>query len=210
MNTKEVLIFGSGGHGKVVLDILLESGADVLGFLDEDKNKIGSKVRGFKVLGGFSYLKKNKSAGIVLGIGNNKIRERIYNFSRKLGISIVSAVHPKAIVSKDTKIGEGVVIMPGAVVNPGTVLRAGVVVNTGATIDHDCCLERFSQIWPGAHLAGGVVIGALSYVGTGASVIQNITVGNGVVIGSGAAVIADIPDGVTAVGVPARIIKGKQ
>ena len=57
MRTKDkVVVFGAGGHGKVVLDILLESGVNILGFLDEDKNKIGQKIMGFKILGDWFYV----------------------------------------------------------------------------------------------------------------------------------------------------------
>ena len=93
-----------------------------------------------------------------------------------------------------------------AIINANALLEEGVVVNTGASVDHDCHLERFCQIWPGAHLAGAVRVGEYSYVGTGASVIQNLNIGKGVMIGAGAAVVSDIPDGVTVAGVPARII----
>ncbi len=204
----KILIFGAGGHGKVVQDILLGSGKKVIGFLDDDRKKIGRKVNGLPVLGGWKYL-RGKKICLALGIGNNKIREKVFYKAKKQGIKIISLIHPKAIVSRSVKIGEGVVIMPGAVVNAGTVIEDGVVINTASSVDHDCYLERFCQIWPGAHLAGSVRVGRLSYIGTGASVIQDINIGQGVMIGSSAAVVSDIPDNVTAVGVPARIIKGK-
>lgn len=207
MRKNKVLIFGAGGHGKVALDILIESGADILGFIDDDKTKTGEKIRGFSVLGDFSYLEKKKSAALVLGIGNNVIREKIFNKAKNMDISITSAVHPKAIVSKDVKLGEGVLIMPGAVINTGSILEDGAVVNTGATVDHDCYLKRFCQIWPGAHLAGSVRVGEFSYVGTGASVIQNINIGENVMIGAGAVIIKDVLDNVTVVGNPGRVIK---
>jgi len=177
MKKDKIVIFGAGGHGKVVLDILIESGMTILGFIDDDKAKIGQKIRGFNVLGDFAYFEKKKSVTLVLGIGNNVIREKIFNKAKNMGIGITSAVHPKAIVSKDVKLGEGVVIIPGAVINSGTVLEDGVVINTGASVDHDCYLGRFSQVWPGAHLAGSVRVGEFSYIGTGAAVIQNINIG---------------------------------
>jgi sugar O-acyltransferase (sialic acid O-acetyltransferase NeuD family) len=206
---EKVLIFGAGGHGKVILDILLEAKIDVLGFLDEDKEKNGHKISGFKVLGDWAYLENKASLGIALGIGDNYTRERIYKIAKSLRHKIISAIHPMSVVSNDVKFGEGVVIMPGAVVNCGVSLGIGVVVNTSASIDHDCHLGRFCQIWPGAHLAGSVNVGDFSYIGIGASVIQNITIGKKAIIGAGAAVVSDIPDNVTAVGVPAKIIKRK-
>lgn len=202
----KILIFGAGGHGKVVLDILIESSADVLGFIDDNRDKIGQEVNGFKVLGDWFHLNDKDSIRFALGIGDNAIREKVFNKAKETGLRVVSAVHPKAIVSKDVRMGEGVVIMPGAVINPGTVLEDGVVVNTGATVDHDCYLEKFCQIWPGAHLAGTVRVGEFSYVGIGASVIQNIDIGKNVTIGAGTVIISDVPNNVTIVGNPGRII----
>ncbi len=201
------VIFGSGGHGKVVLDVLLESGIDVKGYIDDDASKHGSVINGKKILGGWDYLAKNKGVKIALGIGNNKIRACVFEKAKELGMEVVNAIHPKAVVSRSVKLGCGIVIMPGAVVNTNTVIEDGVCVNTCASVDHDCRLKKFCHIWPGANLAGTVSVGEYSYVGTGASVIQNLRIGNNVMIGSGAAVISDIPDGTTAVGVPAKAIK---
>ncbi|MDD5618347.1 MAG: acetyltransferase [Candidatus Omnitrophica bacterium] len=203
----KIVIFGAGGHGKVILDILLEKKEKVLGFLDDDKNKIGLKINGYRVLGDLTYLKRKKSINLALGVGNNRIREMIYRKAKGLSINIISAIHPKAVVSKEAKIGRGVAIMAGAVVNTCVVIEDGAVVNTSASVDHDCHLGKFCQIWPGAHLAGNIKVGEFSYVGTGASVIQNITIGKNAMIGAGAVVIDNIADCVTVVGVPARIIK---
>lgn len=194
----------------MVLDILLEAGADVIGFIDDDISKKGQKIRGIEVLGDCSCLEEKKQFSIALGIGNNKIREEKFNKVVNLGYPVTNALHPKAIISKDVKLGNGVAIMPGAIVNSGSIIEDGVVVNTGATVDHDCYLSRFCQIWPGAHLAGTVEVGECSYVGTGADVIQNIKIGRQVMVGAGAAVVKDVPDGVTVVGVPAKIIKRKE
>lgn len=204
----KILIFGAGGHGKVVLDILLELGKDVLGFLDDDRSAMSRSIRGYKVLGDWSFVKeKSDSFKIVLGIGNNKIREKMFFKAKSLGLELISAIHPRAIVSKDVKIGVGAIIMPGAVVNSGTVIEDGAVVNTGATVDHDCYLARFSQLWPGSHLAGTVRIGEFSYIGTGANVIQNIDIGKDAIIGAGAVIISNIPDNSTVVGNPGKVVK---
>ncbi|KAF0135213.1 MAG: sugar O-acyltransferase sialic acid O-acetyltransferase NeuD family [Candidatus Saganbacteria bacterium] len=205
-----VMIFGSGGHGKVVLDILLESGILVNGFLDEDEKKIGQIVLGYKVLGGWEQLKKITDPAIALGIGNNVVRERVFRQAKEQRVKIITAVHPRATVSRFASLGEGVVVMPGAVINSGSRLENGVVVNTGASVDHDCQLKEFCQIWPGAHLAGTVTVGKYSYIGTGASVIQNVNIGKNAMIGAGATVISNIPDNVTAVGVPAKVIKERK
>lgn len=210
MRKKKILIFGAGGHGRVILDILLSDNQEVFGFIDEEEKKKGLEIRSLKVWGDWNYLKKNENFKIALGIGDNEIRASIYERVKHMGFDVVTAIHPKAIVSKDVTIGEGVVIMPGAVINPGTVIETGVVVNTGATVDHDCYLRKFCQIWPGANLAGSVEVGEFSYVGTGAAVIKNIRIGRDVIVGAGAVVIKDIPDRIVVAGMPARKIKNRQ
>lgn len=208
MAKKKIAIFGAGGHGKVLLDILLESGAAVAGFLDDDPKKAGAVVCGLKVLGGFAFLEgKTSSLSLALGIGDNKIRRKIYEKATAAGVEVVSAVHPRAFVSRLATVGRGAAIMAGAVVNACAMIGEGAVVNTGATVDHDCRLERFCQLWPGAHLAGTVRVGEASYIGTGASVIPNITIGKDVVVGAGAAVVSDIADCTVVVGVPARPVR---
>ncbi len=210
MANKGIVIFGAGGHGKVVLDILLESKRKVVGFIDDNKAKKGKIINGYSILGGWDCLKGNKNIEIALGIGDNKVREELFNRAKKEGFPVTRAIHPRAIVSKTAKIGQGVVIMAGAVINPSVIIEDGVVINTGATVDHDCYLKKFCHIWPGANLAGTVIVGKYSYVGTGAAVIQNITIGDNTIIGAGAVVISDVSSGVTAVGVPSKTIKGEK
>ena len=62
-----------------------------------------------------------------------------------------------------------------------------------------------AHLCPGAHLAGDVHVGKRSWIGIGACVIQQVRIGSDVTVGAGAALIQDLPDGITAVGVPARI-----
>jgi serine O-acetyltransferase len=49
------------------------------------------------------------------------------------------------------------------------------------------------------------VIGDGVFVGAGARILGGITIGNGAQIGANAVVLKDVPDGATAVGVPAII-----
>jgi len=97
--------------------------------------------------------------------------------------------------------------MANTAINSGTKIGENVIINTGATVDHDCVLEDYVHISPGAHLAGNVYVGELTHIGIGASLIQGVKIGRNVIIGAGAAVINDLPDNVTAVGVPAKVLK---
>ena len=63
------------------------------------------------------------------------------------------------------------------------------------------------RVSPGAHLAGKVHVGELTHIGIGASVVQGVEIGRNVIVGAGGVVTRDLPDNVTAVGVPAKVIR---
>ena len=93
------------------------------------------------------------------------------------------------------------------VVEPGLCLPHGQVVIDGMThIGRNVTLSPFVTIGLVAPELVGPTIGPASRIGTGAKVIGNITLGRNVVVGANSVVLADLPDGVTAVGAPARIV----
>jgi len=205
-----VVLIGAGGHGRVCADVFRAAGWVVEGFIDAQL-PAGSPVGSdWKVLGGHELLDDpnwTKVRAFFVSVGNNDTRARLADELRARGLRLASAVHPFSWISPSVTIGSNVVVMPGAVVNYGSRLADDVVINTGATVDHDCPLAQGVQVGPGAHISGTVPIGARSFIGTGASTVQSISIGRDVIVGAGAAVIESLPDGVTAVGVPARIIE---
>ena len=108
----------------------------------------------------------------------------------------------------------GIEIHPGATIGRGLIIDhgMGVVIGETAIVGNDC------------HLYHGVTLGGTGkqhkkrhptlkdgvYVGSGAKCLGNIVLGNHCKIGANAVVLIDVPDGCTAVGMPARIIERKQ
>jgi serine O-acetyltransferase len=80
----------------------------------------------------------------------------------------------------------------------------GIVIHPDATIGPNCLL--FQQVTIGAGNGGIPTIGGHVDIGAGAKIIGRVTVGNHAKIGANAVVISDIPEGATAVGVPARVV----
>jgi acetyltransferase EpsM len=74
-------------------------------------------------------------------------------------------------------------------------------------VAHDCLVGDFCNLNPAATLCGNVQLGEGCSIGAGATVIEKVKIGAGTIVGAGAVVIRDLPPGVTAVGVPARVIK---
>ncbi len=205
---RELLVYGASGHAKVVIDIVEQQGVyKIAGLLDDAPERQEREFFGYRVLGGQEVLDKPQRCSILIAVGDNKARKKLQERAKALGYKPVVATHPSARVARDVSVGPGTVIMAQVAINSGTIIGEGVIVNTGATIDHDCRIGDFAHISPGAHLAGNVTVGALTHIGIGACAIPGVRIGERTLIGAGAAVVTDIPDGVVAVGVPARVIK---
>jgi sugar O-acyltransferase (sialic acid O-acetyltransferase NeuD family) len=210
-----VLILGAGGHGQVVADILIrayQAGARVcpIGFLDDNPALIGTSIIGIQVLGNIAQLDDIDHDAIIVAIGDNRTRARIFKSVQARGEQIINAIHPSAVVAPDVVLGLGVMICAGVVINTGTVIGDDVVLNTGCTIDHHNRIGDHVHIAPGVHTGGNVTIGEGSLVGIGSIVIPQCTVGAWSVIGAGSVVIRNIPAFATALGVPARVIRFKE
>jgi sugar O-acyltransferase (sialic acid O-acetyltransferase NeuD family) len=212
MKFKRVYIFGAGGHGKVVADILRAARRPVAGFIDDLTCRSQRSVSGLPVLDVSRWMTSVEACdgiGVALGIGDNQARKEVADRCRQRGFEIVTAVHPAAVLSAAAGIGAGTVIMPLAVVNADARLGPGVIINTGAVIEHDCVVSDYAHISPNAVLGGRVHIGPFSQLGLGAAVLPGVSIGSGSIIGAGAVVVRDIPDDVVAMGVPARVCRAR-
>jgi sugar O-acyltransferase (sialic acid O-acetyltransferase NeuD family) len=203
--SEPLVTYGAGGHGKVVAEILLASGQQIEGFLDDDPTLSGSLVLGFPVFRAAEWLRKNAGARVALAIGNNSQREKAAQQITTFGGKLITAIHPSAIVARSATVGSGVVIMPAAVLNPDCHVGDGAIINTGAIVEHDVKIGHYAHLAPRSVTGGGVEVGNFAQIGIGAVVLPGKRVGNYAVIGAGAVVIEDIPDNVIASGVPARI-----
>ncbi len=199
-----VLILGTGGHAKVAADIVLEMGLELMGFLDDDDATHGDSLLGYPVMGPIGAIEGLQPTGVALGIGSNGVRLRL--MERYRSAPWITLIHPYSAVSRFATIGPGSMVAFGACIGPGAQLGRGVIVNTKASVDHDCNVGDFVHVAVGATLAGSVRVGSEALVGAGSVVIQNLTVGSGSIVGAGAAVVRDVPDGVTVMGVPARVV----
>jgi len=209
-NRKLVVVFGTGGHVKVVLSTVeAENKYKVAGLLDDDESKYGKRVHGYKVLGGREELVRLRDQNIsraVVAIGDNLKRAEVASCLESNGFQIVNAVHPSATIIRGSRLGKGTVVLPHAHIGGDAVLGSGVIVSVGAVVGHDCEVGPWAHLCPGAKLAGNVRIGESTLIGTNASVLFGVIIGPKVVVGANAVAIDDLPGEVTAVGVPAQII----
>lgn len=193
----DMYIYGASGHGKVVLDAARNAGVSVTGFVDDNPT--------LTVFQGLPVLKKLPAmSSFVIAIGDNAIRKNIHLAHHDF--SPLNIYHPSTIISASAVMGIGTFAAANTVINANAIIGNSCIINTGAVVEHDCVVGNYVHISPNATICGNVHIGNGTHVGAGAIVIPGVNIGKWVTIGAGAVVIKDIPDNVTVVGNPARII----
>lgn len=210
--SQPVIVLGSGGHAKVLIETLLASSTMIAGIADPAPSTVGQLVLGVPVIGNDDIVREfpPEEIRLVNGIGSVGLpvrRQELFERFKALGYRFATIVHPSAVVASDVELSEGAQIMAGAVIQPGSRIGSNVIVNTRASVDHDCIIGDHVHIAPGATLSGDIVVGDSCHIGTGATVIQGIRIGPGSVIGAGTLVLKNVPPFVTVVGVPAKVVK---
>jgi sugar O-acyltransferase (sialic acid O-acetyltransferase NeuD family) len=207
---RNLIIWGAGGHGKVVLDIARATGLyrEII-FVDDSCAASGGCFFDCELLPvseGFEALKARGHSCFVVAIGNNRDRERCFQEGIDRGLGPATLIHPTTVVSTSARIGDGTVVMPHVVVNAGAMIGRNCILNTGLIVEHDCHIGNHVHLGPGVVLGGGVTVEAYSLLGIGTIALPGTTIGAGAVVGAGAVILDSVPAGATSVGVPAKVL----
>ena len=219
MAQSPLIIVGAGRHGKELAAYLQDPPGQgrrigLAGFVDEAKR--GGPFAGSKILGGFLELGRlvrrspAKKFFYITAAGDNRTRMALVEKIEQLKAPNLQAWtyrHPDAFVGRGVQVGEGTCLVPGAILTADVRMGRHCIVNVKASVSHDCSIGDFVNLNPGATVCGDVRIGRGCYLGAGATVIDKVSIGEWTVVGAGAVVVGDLPPRVTAVGIPARVIK---
>lgn len=208
-----VLIFGAGGHAKVVHDVVATTpGAVVAGFVDI-RPPVGNTILEKPVWAEAEFIRGACAYDtLAVAIGDNFVREAVFRRIRSIDPAAVFPAfrHPSAIVAEDVAIGEGTVVMPRVVINRTACIGRFCILNTGAIVEHDCQIGDFASISPAAAIGAACRIGDHSLLGIGCSVRHGIAVGANTVLGGGAALVRDADADAVYVGTPARRLRPRR
>ena len=206
-----IIVIGSSGHAKVVIDIIEKQALfHIAGLIDRFKSK-GEMSFQYPILGAEEdipeILKTLNVIGGVIAIGDNWVRSKVASTIKELipDFRFISAIHPSSQIARGVKIGAGTVVMAGTVINSDSIIGEHCIVNTKSSIGHDNVIGDFVTIAPNATTGGNVKIQNYSVLSLGASVIHHINIGEHTVIGAGSTVIYDVPSFVVAFGTPAKV-----
>jgi len=109
-------------------------------------------------------------------------------------------------------IGDNVEIFSGTNIVRATADDGITYIGRGTKIDYNCHIAHNVKIGDNCLVIAGTIIGGSAeignncYLGIGCMIKNKVKIGNNVTIGMGAVVTKDVPDNVTVVGNPAKIL----
>lgn len=178
---KSYVIYGSGGHAKVICDLIFELGGQIECIFDDNANQ---KEEAFMNIPIHKYNSDMfMDSLLIIAIGNNQIRKKVASMvSHNFG----TLVHPKATVSALSFIGIGTVILGNAVIQAEARIGNQVIINIGACVDHEAIVEDFANIGPLVYIGGGTQISKMATIEANATISRNLLIDENVLVKSGA------------------------
>ncbi|MBP1685799.1 MAG: epsM 1 [Deltaproteobacteria bacterium] len=181
---------------------------EVVGFVTDSPEEQGRVLMSYPVLGGRAMLSRWAQDRDVVFCSNitSSLRNR-----RKIGAlleenrcEVVSLVHPLVDMTYVT-CGSGAIIPEGCVVGGNVTIGRHFTCRLKSVISHNVTIGDFVFVGAGVTCCGHSVLGDGCFVGAGTTLSAGVKIGAGAVVGAGSVVLEDIPSGVLAYGVPAKV-----
>lgn len=192
----------------VLAMLAADANYDIVGVVDTGIPRSGETILGVPVIGGvdrLASLRKEGAEAAFVALGEGAARAAAQAALAAQGYALPSLVHPTAFVDPTAQIGAGTHVCAFAFIGPGAVLGDGVIVNTHSAVDHESRVEDFATLSPAVAVAGRCLIGSGAFLGIGAKVSHGLKIGAMAQLGAGAVALTEVPPGVLAIGIPARL-----
>jgi sugar O-acyltransferase (sialic acid O-acetyltransferase NeuD family) len=167
----DLIIYGFGGHGKVVLDLARSLGYQEVGVFDE-RYEGHPPSSGITFLGAYDE-RLYPDVQLVFAMGDNAVRMRL---SEHVKHGFATIVHPSASVSPSASVGHGTVVLQNAVIQAYASVGRHCIINVGAIVDHDSYVSDFCHLRPHCYIAGASRLSELTTIGPTITVPRNSTI----------------------------------
>jgi sugar O-acyltransferase (sialic acid O-acetyltransferase NeuD family) len=208
-----LIILGAGGFGQEIVWAVRNMNAvcpryEVAGYCDDDPTKKGGVIYGTSILGSAEEVDKSlfQKPGFVCAIGNNLKRALAVDRVLALGWKPVTVIDPSVIIAEGVVVEIGTYVGAGSILSPYAQIGKHVIINHHCSIGHNSVLEDFVQISPGGRVSGGCRIETRALLGSNAVVAPGRIIGRRATLGACSFAMTDVPDDVTAIGTPARVV----
>ena len=211
---KDIVIIGAGDFGREVAWLVEDINKAketfrIIGLLDDDEKKIGQVYNGYKCIGPVSQLieiRKTRQICAVIAMQDGNIRRHIVE--KLCGFNDwETLIHPLANISATSSIGKGSIICAGSSISVNTNIGNHCVFNISSILGHDCEIGDYVSIMSGSCVSGHVMIGEEAYLATNCTVVPGRRIGRNARVGAGSVVLRNVQDGVSVMGVPAKVYK---
>ena len=208
--TGPIAIYGAGGLGRELLQVLRDMGTACAGFIVSAGFPAPDTVDGVSVYRSAEAFAGDSSVRFVVALGDPLQRARVAaELEHLIGPRFATIVHSRTWIGGNVRIGEGSMVFGLTSITADVTLGRHVLVNPGTTIAHDCHLADFATLGPSCALAGGVIVEEGAELGVGVRVAPRVRIGRRAMVGAGAVCIHPVAADTTVVGVPARpIVRG--
>lgn len=164
---EKLLLVGAGGFGRVVLEhasTLFECA-----FLDDGDTSL---VDGIPVIGNTNDMERfyGEYKLLLVTIGNNKLRERLYKEAANIGYAFPNIIHASAYISPHAHIGQGCVILNNAVIQNNAKCGDGCILNPGVELHHDSSIGNYCLIYTNSVVRSLTTVGDRVWVGSSATI----------------------------------------
>lgn len=211
---KEIVILGAGDFGKEVAWLIedinkVKPTYIILGYLDDDENKIGQILNGYSCLGTIGYLtelNKKHHACAVIATQDGDIRKKFVNMFPEFN-DWETLIHPSVNCSDTSILGKGCIVCANNNISVNTKIGNQVIMNLSVTMGHDCEIGDYVSIMSGTVVSGHVKIKDNAYLGSNSTVVPNMTIGEHAKVGAGSVVIRNVKNNITVMGVPAKLLR---
>lgn len=182
---------------------------EVVGFLDNDTNKIGKSFYGFPILGNLKScstmdLKSVRFINLITRDCQTRLITSL-EVAEEEGI-FTNFIHPNVNLDM-VSIGTGVYIQENVVLQANVKIGNNTAVNASSIVSHETELGNSVFLAPGSHLAGCITVEDGVFIGVGATIMPRLKIGKWSIIGAGSVVIRDVPPYSIVAGNPARLIR---
>lgn len=179
---KKLLLVGAGGFGRVVLEHA--SNLYDCAFLDDGEAKM---VDGVPVVGTTSDMEKffPEYKLLLVTIGNNKLRQFLYERASAIGYTFPNIIHPSAYISPHAHLGSGCVILNNAVVQNNATCGDGCILNPGVELHHDSTIGSYCLIYTNSVVRSLTHVGNRVWIGSSATVSTSAIVPDDSIIEDG-------------------------